>query len=387
MSKIIELNPRIIDINAAGNRLGYLGAKHLAAEGLQQRPGLISINLSDNNIGNKGIEYIATILKQYHNIKSVNLSHNNITDGIVFCKEILENNKEITLFDLRNNKISNKGIELLVKEGFAKTPNLSSFLLGNNEISNNGAKALENIFKHCPVIVEFNMMTNNIGYKGIESLTKAFQAKECNIISLNLSSNPIEDKGIKVLTEGLRDNDKIVSLNLSGTKISDKGALYISKWLKLNNNNINSLEISWNDITDDGAKDLFKAIINKAKMYFNLSSNKITDVGINDLVDIVEAKPNKAVSINLDHNNISNQGALKIAKAIVEHQSQYKVSLAENEMVTLWDLIKQMLDSVVTEHNDVYLPVLGCVLAVKESLDDHADFNTPINHVKWDLHM
>ena len=125
--------------------------------------------------------------------------------------------------------------------------------------------AIVNFLKMQNAILVIDLRCNNIGSLGCKEISKLCSRNviESNckpLRSLNLSRNEITDDGVKYLAGALNDrNCKLNSLNLSGNKIKDKGVKYLADALKGSNCKLNTLNLASNG-TDEGVKYLAEAL-------------------------------------------------------------------------------------------------------------------------------
>jgi hypothetical protein len=98
------------------------------------------------------------------------------------------------------------------------------------------------------------------------------------ITELNLSNkNIINNEVFKNFVSALQTNNHIVKLNLSSNNLGDEGVTELVKILT-RNTTLTKLNLSNNNITDIGATQLYTAILNnKTLIYLNLSRNKINN--------------------------------------------------------------------------------------------------------------
>ena len=97
--------------------------------------------------------------------------------------------------------------------------------LEQNNIGALGCRELKGLLTSDSEIKELNITENPIGDKGAENIKAALQDSNCKLTSLNLSFNNIGDKGAEHIKAALQNsNCKLTSLNLSGNRISTKVA-------------------------------------------------------------------------------------------------------------------------------------------------------------------
>jgi Ran GTPase-activating protein (RanGAP) involved in mRNA processing and transport len=109
----------------------------------------------------------------------IRLRDNNIThQGAVILAEGLNNNHTLESLDLRNNYISDLGVQslsLAIIHSKLKTLNLES-----NGITAEGAEYLANMIKHSQTLTELYLSKNHLGDRGIELLANALNDDKKN---------------------------------------------------------------------------------------------------------------------------------------------------------------------------------------------------------------
>ncbi|XP_075235009.1 uncharacterized protein LOC142332450 [Lycorma delicatula] len=132
----------------------------------------------------------------------------------------------------------------------------------------------------------------------------AQQLKGRKITTLNVSFNPIGDKGARYLAEIVKDT-QITSLNLSENEIHDEGAKSIAQHLK--DSRVTNVNLSRNNIGYNGVKYLAEILKDTQITSLNLSGNNIGNEGAKYLAEIL--KDTRITSIDLTNNNIGIDGA------------------------------------------------------------------------------
>ncbi len=120
-------------------------------------------------------------------------------------------------------------------------------------------------------------------------------------------------------------------LYATGFRFKDEDIKILSEALKTNTS-LQSLELSMNDITDDGALHLANALkTHKTLKVLNLSDNKITDIGAQHLANALEVNISLQ-TLNMSHNLIGNQGARYIAKALESNKTLQELNIKRNSI-------------------------------------------------------
>ena len=197
------------------------------AEVLSSTQSLVHLDLSSNSISTTGGAAIISSLETNNSLINLNLSsyeglsRNTLgPNGVKALRFVLRVNRYLAILSLAGNFIGDIGVGYLC-EGLEGNTTLIELNLAQNEITSEGIKIMEKGFKHSEVQI------------------------------LNLSKNPIKNKGAKIIANMImRGSDiKIDDLNLTECQITYQGAMSIFISLKrsleitkltLDGNNLNS---------------------------------------------------------------------------------------------------------------------------------------------------
>lgn len=121
---------------------------------------------------------------------------------------------------------------------------------------------------------ELNIILNNEDYSKLTEFITNFKDKK---LYLGGGWN-LCDKAIKAIANGLKQNNTLKLLDLTETGITDNTVIYLIEMLKYNKK-LETLNLSFNEISDEGGKKLFESIelynstIIDLKMFYNNTSH------------------------------------------------------------------------------------------------------------------
>ena len=319
--RCLEVNITLCELDMSENDLTNKGAKILA-EAIQVNTGLQELNISKNWISKEGIMRIleaCTINKRLHKLVCTHniLSKSGLADIIEYNR--IEN--VVTLFDTSWNSIGIKcgrlGIIITfhvqqhdVKDSLCDLDNTQKSFLFADEIKEKYRR--EHL--SCGFESEYIVNIQGIWMSEIEILCDCLKINN-TLTEINLSNNNITDEGVESLAAAIKVNKTLQCLNISSNTIWSNGILALSICLKVNKA-LHKLNISDNYMNDCGAKYLAEAIqINLTLQELNVSRNLISKEGA---MKIVEAcKINKTLhKLVCTHNNLSKPGLTTINEYI-----------------------------------------------------------------------
>ncbi|XP_045509050.1 ran GTPase-activating protein 1 [Colias croceus] len=195
---------------------------------------LISLDLSDNAFGPIGVEGLAKLLQSD------------------VCSQLQE-------LRLNNNGLGITGGRLLAKALSASPKKLKIFIAGRNRLENDGATALAGVFQNMGTLEEVAMPQNGIYHVGIAALSEAFKQNP-GLSCLNLNDNTIGPKGAAAIAMALPKLKNLKSINFGDCLLKSKGASALAKGLKEHCVQLESLDISHNEIGSNACMEVVEAL-------------------------------------------------------------------------------------------------------------------------------
>jgi Ran GTPase-activating protein (RanGAP) involved in mRNA processing and transport len=124
-----------------------------------------------------------------------------------------------------------------------------------NQITASGASILADALFNNKTLKRLSLWNNQVRDKGVQSLSNALSMNECSLIKLDLSQNDITDEGAKYLAQMLKTNRILTHLSLSNNKISDNGVKFLTDALQNRNNTLEALSLTENKSLTDASVD------------------------------------------------------------------------------------------------------------------------------------
>ena len=231
-----------------------------------------------DTINNSAIEMNNKILYDFNNYTGEEFSFykNNLQ---IFCDKLNNQNIEIIINLL---KYSNEPINRVhFQNNFNQ--DLSEF---------NIQKILLNLMTYNSNILSFsfskceNIKTNVLCY-----ILFCIQNLK-NIKILSFESCQLTDEHMKIISEGIKENQNIIALMLRKNNITSQGGMYISEYMNVNKN-IRQLYLGDNKIKEKGLKSLVDSMTNINRNITNLdiSNNGLTLEDFNNIIEYLNTNP------------------------------------------------------------------------------------------------
>lgn len=155
------------------------------------------------------------------------------------------------------------------------------------------------------------------------------------IVDIDLSCKYLDSNVIKGLIHSAKEKCLLIKvLKLSFNQLKNDGAKCISSYILTNNNNVlEHLDISFNDIEDDGMNDIVDAIIIKhtpLKM-LNLSGNLLTSCGSQKLAALITSVTT-IEALYLGGNSYKQEGCMHLSCALMNNMTLKKLCFNGNKI-------------------------------------------------------
>ena len=306
----------------------------------------LSHNLSSSNTLSKLLRKIS-LKKQF---KSLGFYIKNLNDELlnVFLEFIGKMQETVNSLKLKikyndekkEESICGKILENLIKCNCLDSLHFDKFHFSSenniklleNVVSEN--KSLKNlIFNNCTFYKRyFSIDISNIMNVKITEC-ELFNINNFSIDVLNISNNNISQDGIKKIVELLSEEKcSLAKLNISNNNIGDEGCTILSKGIAKNNSLI-ALNLSSNNILNKGIIELAKSLKsetgNKTIKKLNLSKNKIENTGLIEFCTLLKQEnKHRFTKIDFNENNITDTAILDFGEFIQNHSSLLKLNMS-----------------------------------------------------------
>ena len=308
--KTLITSKQLIYLNLASNQISSEGLKIIQNDIANSQflkylnLGVIEGSSRVNNFSYDGGIVLARILLKNKSIETLILQENSLGEdaGDKIGTALIEN-ETLRKLVISNNKIKNKGARSIIENG----NNLISIDLSDNDISPEVCYELKILIEHNQHLKEIIWSGNYVGFKGVNFIIDSIKLAT-KLKSLSLRNTAIGKKGIKVLAEGLTNNNFLEILDIGSNAIVYESFVYLCDCL--NTNKIRIFRCRNNILGDDSMKYFADTILIKTSTSclnnFDFSSCKIYDQGLIFVLNGLISN-NKINWINLRDNYFSHE--------------------------------------------------------------------------------
>ena len=330
------------------------GARNLSYM-LRDNSVLAYLNLKSNFICDPGVKALALSLPYSMVLEELDLTGNQMRDPGPLVEALCHHDTKLQRLHYEQNHLSSQALAQ-IKAAFVFRDNKRGWLgkllrdikektqikidLQRRKHSDEEIVCLSKQLAkyHCKVI------TAEFGGPSVTS--KGMATLSSNVISTNAAclqrlyirnAKRVGDMGTVALARGLASNHTIRCVCLTNCGIGEEGARMLSNALS-RNHTLARLSLRCNRIGDKGFHYLCTAILTSeyseetqqqreasGLISLNVGSNGITDKGLHNMPSILQLE-----ELHLDENDISDRGALDLAKAVIGNTSLKWLNLAAN---------------------------------------------------------
>jgi len=339
----LALNSPEMDLVAATDEFYSLSEQQLKANShaqspsemvLLQPPPLAVINLSFTDIGDYGMETLSEFL--------------------------YADNAALKTLDVGFCNISPRGMmslcQGLKKRNMRCLPPLQGLIISGNTISYEVAVQLGIALSAEPVRNKrgrdgrrLSFTNNDDDCEGRDSPTASQSNGATSAYKSNLSdglkllymgSTSISPESLNALLSGLGPSCPLQELRLQSNRMGPKGATRLVEFLETKSDNrqpvlpkLHRLDMSYNELGDQGTSKLTRAISKRAKVNMtevSLSGNYMGSKGIENIMN--KLLQHKLITLNLDNNSIGDQGCQLVAASLPSIGTLTRLNLAFNDI-------------------------------------------------------
>ena len=295
---------------------------------------IISLNLASNQISTEGLKIIQHEIIQSKSLKYLNFGvykgsfriNNFSGEGGLIIARIILNNKSIETLILQENLL---GEESGTKIGIALIQNktIKKLVISKNKIKNKGARA---IIENAEELVSLDLSYNEISAEVCLDLKK-LMIKSKNLKEIIWNGNSVELRGINFIIEGLNKQIKLKSLCLRNTSLSEEAIKVLSQGL-INNECLKILDLGANNINFDSFKNICDSLNKNKIKFFRCKNNSLGDESAKYFSEIILNKDTTSSLTSFDFSSckIYDQGLIYILHSLTNNDKISWISLKDN---------------------------------------------------------
>lgn len=325
---------RLKILNLSSNPIGTKSINKILGSIFRFNPNLENINIQSCNIDGEIIVFLAAVLEKLTNLKYLNISRNiiNKMSNFVLFESMSISMNQFKYIFLNDNNIYGNSIEIFAYF-LQNHPRLYFLDLSNNNLEDNGASLLFKTITDYNVNIEELYISNcNFRINGAEFLAEAVK-NQPSLKIIDISYNNIEEEGAVVLFKAIA----LFCRNLHKLKVEKcKFGLFGAEYLALIVKKLeflNTLIISHNNIGIKGAEILFKTI-SKGPNNTRLKELRFRECRLNSAAGEYFAQAlcnlNSLKILDCSLNNFGDDSSSAILESLMKYCHKLEIALMEN---------------------------------------------------------
>ena len=290
------------------------------------------VDFESCKLGPKATEALVEGLEAHTTLKTLNLGHNELKQGVASVGKLLKKNtlKSLSLVNCHIHSAKRAESTRLFAEALAENTALEKLDYGNNMVGDEGARHFGEALKRNKALRVLGLHSNSIGDEGLVALAEGIKGHpKLEHLALGFSFfTDTQGSGMKALADALRGNTLLKSLDLMSTEMGDAGAIALAG--VLNSTAIETLNLRWAGIGEAGTVALAEALKSgTAVKHLTLTQNPaMGDKGGAALAEVINATSIRTLSLHDCKLTVASMGAW--AEALKSNPVLEELSLGSN---------------------------------------------------------
>ena len=334
----MNVNTALQKLVISHNNVGDNGAAAIASC-LQCNSSLRVLCISNCAIGNIGAMKIAEALKVNTTLQKLDISLNGEalnSDSLTEFSTFLKDNYTLKKVNFCKHQIigNSEGIQQAVIENCMKLKQLD---LSCHHFNTEAIATMCDSIKLDCAVKKLSICNCDITSSGIKRMTETLSDFNHSLKKLDISSNNLSDDGAEAIGDYLSKSSILCELNVSCSGITHVGAVKVAKALKCNTTNtLRKLDISRNSISDDGVAAFGECLkTNNTLLKLDLSYNQITVKSMTIFADAIQE--NKGLrTLKLVGLISGDNGVMTILHAMYKNKTIMKLYLPGDDSL-MWN--------------------------------------------------
>ncbi|CAA0828105.1 RAN GTPase-activating protein 1 [Striga hermonthica] len=266
------------------------------------------LDLSNNALGEKGVRAFGALLKSQCNLEELYLINDGISEeAAVALYDLIPSTDKLRVLQFHNNMTGDEGA-IAISKIVNNSPLLEDFRCSSTRVESEGGVALAKALEKCKHLKKLDLRDNLFGVDAGISLSEAFSAFS-DLSELYLSYLNLEDEGSIALADALKKSaPSLEVLDMAGNEITAKAAPALASCIA-SKQFLAKLNLSENELKDEGAILIAKALEEGHGQLceVDMNTNLMRRAGARRLAQAVVGKPGFTL-LNIDGNYISDEG-------------------------------------------------------------------------------
>lgn len=266
------------------------------------------LNLSNNAMGEKGVRAFESLLRSQNSLEEIYLMNDGISEEAARAvSELIPSTEKLRVLQFHNNMTGDEGA-VAISEIVKRSPVLEDFRCSSTRVGSEGGIVLAEALRTCTRLKKLDLRDNMFGVEAGMALSKTLSAC-ADLTEIYLSYLNLEDEGAEALANALKESaPSLEVLDIAGNDITTKSVASLVTCIAAKQF-LMKLNLAENELKDEGAILIGKALEEGHGQLHevDLSTNLIRRAGARLLAQVVVRKPGFKL-LNINGNYISDEG-------------------------------------------------------------------------------
>ncbi|CAM4659040.1 unnamed protein product [Leuciscus chuanchicus] len=270
--------------------------------------------LNDCDLTDKSCSSLAKALDSDNNLEELNMSNNNLQDSglIHLCSGLKSVKCKLEILRLSQCAVTEESCSALASVLSSDSSSLKYLDLSNNNLKDSGVKLFSDGLKENCKLEKLRLSDCSISEEGYKALASALRSNPSHLIELDLTGNDPGQSGVKELSDLLQDpNCHLKTLRLNNNSITEEGCSALTSAF---NSNLIELDLSGNKLGNSGIMSICPLLENAQCRLekLKLSDCRITEEGYKALASALRSNPSHLIELDLTGNDPGQSGVKEL---------------------------------------------------------------------------
>ncbi|XP_040188680.1 NACHT, LRR and PYD domains-containing protein 12-like isoform X2 [Rana temporaria] len=324
LRKFIPALHNIKSLRLSDNNLTDSSCPHLASV-IRNNQTLRILILPRNNLEGPQFRDLMEALKKSQ-IEELQLYDNQLTDSS--CPHLasgIQNNQTLRTLHLYKNNLEGPHFRDLMEA--LTTSRIEELLLSDNQLTDSSCSHLASVIRNNQTLRTLGLADSNLEVPHFRDLMEALTTSRIEALLLN--DDHLTDSSCPHLASGIRNNQTLRTLNLSWNNL--EGPHFRDLMEALTTSRIEELQLENNELTDSSCHHLASGIRNNRTLRtLNLSMNKLEGPHFRDLMEALTTSQIKELQLKDSH--LTDSSCPHLASGIRNNQTLRMLNLSKNKL-------------------------------------------------------
>ncbi|XP_058626763.1 uncharacterized protein LOC131537397 [Onychostoma macrolepis] len=281
--------------------------------------------LNDCDLTEKSCSALATVLESDTSLKELNMNNNNLQDsGVKLLCTGLKSKLEILSFS--KCEITEESCSDFASVLSSDSSSLKYLDLSSNNLQDSGVKLLSDGLKENRKLEKMRLSDCSITEEGYKALASALRSNPLHLIELDLTGNDPGQSGVKELSDLLQDpNCQLKTLRLNNCELTEKSCSVLATVLS-SKTILKEMNLNNSHLLDSGVKEICEGLKNPVceLKILKLSDCSVTEEGYKSLASALRSNPLHLIELDLIGNDPGQSGVKELNDLLKDPNCQLK---------------------------------------------------------------